>query len=147
MDTSSTQIRVRQGRSRGKSLRSHPPGPSLLSPINARRCCRYRPAATSVRIFKLFFSNRVWAVVSCDKTAERTDAAGRETNSTPAHNARSGWTLTHLSKTSLSRQLLAFCHCVFGACPSKTGSTRRRMANACTRTVIAMQHGSCAYHR
>jgi len=68
-----------------------PPRPVLtFTDINARRCRRYRPAATSVRSLKLFFSNRVWAGVSCDKTAERNNAAGRETNSTPAHNARSG---------------------------------------------------------
>jgi hypothetical protein len=68
-----------------------PPRPVLtFTYINVRRRRRYRPAATSVRILKLLFSNRVWAGVSCDKTAERNNAAGRETNSAPAHNARSG---------------------------------------------------------
>jgi hypothetical protein len=46
-------------------------------------------AAMPVRNLKLFFNNPVWAFVSRAKTAEHNDSFGRETNSTPAHNARS----------------------------------------------------------
>jgi hypothetical protein len=55
--------------------------------------------------------------------------------------------LAALARPRNCENALAFRHGALGARSAWARSARRRMANAGTRTVIAVQHRACAYHR